>query len=689
MRYKRLILAITLLALITSLASAIKVNDLEISPEPVDFEKKFTMTAELSGYGINVNAKFYVDDINFVSKVGNSEEKDIVGEWTTDDWDLYNVKCGRHTATVELYISGILIDNESQEFDLGNVPVIEFDPPRPQANRDVIIKFRDRDSGNPIQNADVDISHSLMTTQDKRTDAGGNIRFSPDHSGKYTLKIDERDYCGELNFYAKKEMLVDGPRPEKPVIGEMITIAFPANSDIGIKVYDSNGEVYKIVHGNTIAGAANFTMQEAGEFILALGDISTRYWGVNKTLTIYDRDVPEIEVAPDKPVKGHPMTITITSSGQPLSGAVVSIASPDGVVKEYRSTSDGRVNYGDNLAIGRYEASVKKERYASSTAEFYVLESLKASIEPSNPSVRDIMKVIVRNQDNKLVRDALVSIAGTTMRKNTDAEGRAEFQLPEAREYLIQVNKENHWNTSSKVVPSGIIYLTVDKREVEVGGKVTVNLKRHDGSSFKGDIKLSDPQGINILKTSDEYTFTADKPGKYVIEASKANFVSNKTEVTAIPHPLDFVSGIMDGVMTVNVTSHGEPVSGLTVTTVMGNETHDMVTDSLGVSSFNISYEGTVTITANTGGNPLYDVESSVEQVARSYRIILLLTPIAVIIIISIMVIGVIQLYKRYFEPHEEGQTMASRSSRKKIKPGKIKPSGPLNKTEGSRLGNV
>ncbi|MFH1404424.1 MAG: hypothetical protein ABIH11_09165 [Candidatus Altiarchaeota archaeon] len=688
MYLKRLILAIAVLSMLASVASAVRLKELTIDKDPIEYGKKFTLTAEISGEAVGVNAKFYIDEINYGPKVGKIDEDKIEGEWVLDNWDRYTLKCGPHKARVELFTSsGELIDNESMGVDIGNVPKILFEPAAPLVNKDVRITLIDKKSNSQIPTVDVEVRHPQMDTISTRA-FNGVLKFKPDNTGKHTLHIDDSEYCGDLEFYAKKEMIVDGPRPESPVVGEMVVIAFPANSDIGTKIFDSGGKVYAVVRGNTIAGYANFTISEPGEYILTLGDISTRYWGVNKTLIVRDKADIAIAISPETPALGLPVTISLNAGGSPLSDARVIITSPDGVSKEFTSMSDGRVTYGEGMMIGDYEVEVQKEKYATSHGGFTILNSFKVNVEPETPTVVAVTKIIVLDQNNKLVSDAVVRVLGTSLRKMTDPEGKVEFLLNDSREYVLEVAKEGYWNTSVTVKPCGFLNIQLDKYEVEVGDDVTASVTACPDGQVAADIKIIDPDDISTISTTQEKKFKAEKPGEYKIEVSKPNYISNNTLLKVSPHPLSISSSVSENErLLVKVSSRDKPVTGINVTVVSKTRTQNSVTNNQGVASFDIEGEGIVTVTANTGGNRNYESITRKEDVARSYRILLLVVPVFVIITVSVVLIAGIQLWKHY-----KGGPPAVDGKKPRKKHGKHRKTGSsrmFDESGGSRLGGV
>ncbi|MBU0761915.1 MAG: carboxypeptidase-like regulatory domain-containing protein [Candidatus Altiarchaeota archaeon] len=552
-RYTVFFLVLTLIA---SYAQAIRINEVETSKEHVDIGESFTITAKLGGDTVSYYADFYVGNYRFATKniIPDSDEVEAKFGLDKDEMQLRGISCGETTARVQIYTTSTktLVANESVNIQIGSIPYLVFTPETPTPGKDVTVKVTD-EKGKILTNVDVTIRDIYGGDPiSTKTRSDGTFQFLPKVAGEYKISFEERDVCGQKTFYIKRPMIVDGPRPENPVVGEMITVAVPAASAIGVKILDANGQLYKTVSA-AYNGGANFTISDAGKYIIIFGDLSTKYWTVNRSLTVSDKYMPSIEVAPEKPVLNRPVTITVKSSDKPLQDAVVVIRKPDGVESQYITSSFGTLTYDQVGLAGVYEVKATKDRHSTAVKSFEAKNSFVLKQEPEYPTVQDTITLTVNDQDNKPVGDVLVEVTGLNQKKVTDMGGKITLNLQKAIKYDIQITKDLFWSKTIEVTPYGRLYIGDCVKEVDLGDNVSFNVFDSFNQPIDVDIDVKDPFGVVKQYSGSSETLSPAKPGNYTVTASKTNYASANTTFYVRPYPLDVDAIMRSGQLIVNI----------------------------------------------------------------------------------------------------------------------------------------
>ena len=654
MRKIQFFAALTLLAILSTLATArISIDTITISPDPAKYNEDFRVTAKLSGVDesqCSVEAKFYINDFAFQTINAKCGAREVDATWSQNEWDKFNLKCGVNMARVELKVEGGLVDNYTQSVDIGVVPDVSFNPLNPTVDREFTITFRDPEDQSLITNMNVKIETLLLDSGTKvssasTTASSGQISYTTKNPGKYTAIVSKRQYCGEIDFYIKKQMMIDGPRPANPVIGEPISIGVPAGSSVGIRILDPNGNFYQSVPVS-LSGGANFTINEPGNYTIVIGEISPKYWPVNKSLMVYSRPVPEISIYPDEPAVGKPVTISVMSRGVGLEGATVTVTKPDGVSKEFITGSDGGVTYDSVTSVGRYTVRAEKDRHDIVTQTFDTYYSFSANLDPINPTVNDTITLSVQNNDGVGVGDAMVLIPSIGYVGYTDNQGKLRLSLQEPKDYELFISKARYWNITRTVSPFGILGVEMSSYDIELGASSTIMSKTLYGKALESDIKITGPDGITRTTAGSSYVLTPDSPGVYRIILEKRNYLPANATLNVKPHPVDFSSAIVNGKFIVNVTSHGAGVDGLKVSVAMAGWSADEITNSAGVASFPVRGGGLINVTVNSGGIRAYEAKGVAREIVKSYKLQYLVAPVTIIVLLSLFIIIALQLFK-------------------------------------------
>jgi len=623
----------------------------EFSDDPIVPERDFDIEVKVRNIENSMEVWIYFDDDTLPFKkvnVGPDLEETKVSV-PKDDWGVkLNLNCGTHTLKADLVRFGQVYDTIYEDFNVGDVPMIVFEPERPLPGEDVKIYFKDRDTEDIIKNLKVTITY--MTGERESislsTQSAGYVVFEPSRPGKYKIAIDtKKTYCGEMYFYAKRTMLVDGPHPADPLVGDMISIAVPA-SDIGVKAYDSNGDLY-LTARTLITGAVNFTINDAGTYNLVIGETSTRYWGINKTLVVSSRPALTATIEPETPYVNSPMTVTVKAADTPLSNARVKFITPAGVQREYVTLANGKVIYDGVSAMGEYTVIVEKTGYEPVVKTFRANNGFQLELSPENPLLNEEAVLTVRDQDGLPVPDAEVSIMDTEILGATDAQGQFKFMLTESNpdsdpgRYTLLVMKDLFWSLNYQITAEDTFEITYPSN-TEVGDDINVRLFNSRGGLLTDNsvsVKITSPDNTLTSLNKADFTFKPVLVGNYLIEANKLGYVSTSASIEVKPHPLDVTPRIDGKDLVIEVMSYNNSVEGISVSVLMfdGRVLKQITTDGDGMASVAIETEGNVTIEVNKEGkNPLYETQTTTKYIQKSYRTLLLAAVVAVIVAVAV-----------------------------------------------------
>jgi hypothetical protein len=639
-RLAALILTATLLIALVGCADAGApyIRSVDFSKDPVIPDQNFDIKVKVRNVDSSMEVWIYVDEETMPFKrinVGPTTEEASV-DVLKDDWGVkFNWKCGTHTLKADLVKSGRVYHTLYMEFNVGNVPLIEFQPARPIPGSEVKVYLKDRESGDSISQLKVEISFQGEDREPSsyNTDTAGYFKFTPSKPGRYKMAIDvKKGYCGEMYFYAKRNMLVDGPHPENPMVDDMITVAVPSG-DIGVRVYKANGDFY-LAARTLITGAVNFTINDPGDYKLVIGDTSTRYWGINKSITVSARPLLDVTIEPATPKVKEPVVITVKAGGNPLSNAKVKIITPQGVQREYATLANGKVIYDGVSTMGEYTVIVETQKYEQVMKDFKARNGFQLELDPQEPLINNLVTLYVKDQDGIIVPDAEVSIPDAEIVGATDSEGRFEFTLREQNpdadppSYMLRVMKDMYWDLSQALQTQDTLEIR-SPTTVEVGGDVNVKVYNSRGGVVGDDtvsVKVTAPDNTISTLNKADFTFKPATVGSYTIDATKDRYTAASGSIETRPHPL-FLEARIDGrQLLITAKSHNDTVEGLSAAVGMPDgRVIQVTTDKDGVAKVLIEGEGGVNITVNDrDSNQLYDTSSTARYIKKSYRISLL-----------------------------------------------------------------
>ncbi|MFH1721821.1 MAG: hypothetical protein ABH950_04360 [Candidatus Altiarchaeota archaeon] len=651
--HKKIILGVVLLLLFLSgLAGAVSIRDIEVNNgKPVTLSKKegiyqvkdFDFDIMLSGDTCGTQLVLYIDDeeyetLNPGCGDPDDDEKKVTKEWLGEREEPLG--CGEHELKVELLRADRVTDSKSVDFSVGNLPEIRFTPEMPENNDPVRITFYD--GGSPVSGIKFTIIYNnIEEVESASSGSGGSYTFTPDKRGRYRLKIEDTRYCGDVNFFAKSPIMVSGPFPAFPVVGELITIGVPPG--VGVKVADSSGDI--CVTCENREGGANFTLDTPGEYTIVIGELSTKFWGQNISFTVSERPPLELEVTPEKMVAKKQVVFKLSSRGVPIEGAKLVVTKPDGSVKSFVSSESGQVYYTEASDVGKYSISVDKSRFSSVTKDFEVKNSFTVKVSPENPLIGQRITFKVQDQLGKPVSNAKVEVSQADYSTQTSAEGEASVVFEDRLEYDVVVSKADYWDNTLKLTPFGLLSLDLSSREVELGDIVHISVS--GGADLEITLPDSSSESVSVEESIE---YEAKTVGVYRLRATKPDHVSSTEEFKVRPHPLSANFSISDKRIILEVQSNGNPLSDLKVgvSTPQGKESK-LTTNQDGRVIYLIDEDGRYLFFLNSEGeNAEFEQKVAAGEVYKERDYLIIFSAYLVIILFAAVLLGLsVVLHKK------------------------------------------
>lgn len=658
---KKLVCIISLVLFFSCTVSAVSLRSIEVSKDEIRSGDSFYIEVELKSAESGHQLDFYVDDYLFQSFNVRYDKDTIKSAYW--DWDSKELDCGEHVVRAELKRGNVSVENISMPLSVGNLPVVSFDPEKPLVGKTVTITLTDAKSKSPISGVKVEIYDPVSTkTASLSTDSLGRVTFKPDNYGKYSMTFSHRTYCGKKDFYARYKLTVDGPTPEDPVVGETICLALPGS--IGVKVLDSQGDLY-VTGETTIGGGCNFSVSEPGNYTIVIGELSTRYWGENKSLVVLDKSAPQITISPEKPVIGEPVTFNVAAGGAPLANAILTVTAPDNSFDTFTTSSSGAVSY-TPVAIGLYGVIVEKERYQSEEKSFESKNKLSIDVYPSTPNVGEEVRFAIKNQMGNPVGDVSIMIDDEVL-GSTDASGIYNRSFAATGTYKIRASKSTalYWDAEKQVTVSGKLQMSLSPEQVEVGEQSMVSVFNEAGVAVSAQLKATKPDGTQATLTGN--TYEPSEPGDHSITASVSGYQEASQTLKVLPHPLNLEYVVSGNSLKVAVSSHGKPVPDIVVA-LASPYAAERVSDSGGVVYFDIDVEGEYVFAVNVQNvDADYESKTVPKRIVKSRRMILLIVPVVIIVVLAAAAVYMIYYVKG-----------RRRGKGKKISTGKKKKDGAL-----------
>ncbi|MEA1924341.1 MAG: carboxypeptidase-like regulatory domain-containing protein [Candidatus Altiarchaeota archaeon] len=633
---KKLVVLCFLVLLFSSHAYARYITDIETDPDEIDPGDSFAVIVELKSTNWAKTVNFYMDGVLFDSRnLGSDEKKAESIEWDTGDKET---ECGPHQLTIQITRrTGDLVENETMEIDVGNVPSLEFYPDKPNPDKPITLKFKDKKTGAGITNADIKIT-KLRDIEDIEytgsTNAQGEMSFTTSKLGEYRMEMESREHCISRNFWVKKNMITDGPHPEKPVVGSLISFAVP--SGVGVKAADHTGRIVKTA-STSITGGVNFTLNQADNYTVIIGEISTEYWGKNVSFAVYDKLTPEIEVSPDKAVVNSPIRLHVSVPGQPLDpigGLEVEVKKPTGEKSTYIADEDGFVEF-TPLIVGEYIVKIEREDLRTVTKSINALNAFNVDLVGGEFMVNERIDVVVKDQGNVLVNDASITVNGTGVSGLTSSNGGFCFNITDKGGYLLSVTKEGFWPSQERFDVTGYLFINLSRDMIELGDGVEIHAYNVNGVEVDAGLTSVTPYKKTLGISENMYT--PEEVGEYTIKASKSMYKDAQSKLVVYPHDIEISSNVSDNTLFIRIISQDMPVEGMSVLLETSEGAINLVTNSEGIAEHRFKEDGLVTVNANlVDGIREYRTRSVSFRIYKEYDYMILVGVIGMIVAITI-----------------------------------------------------
>lgn len=664
---------ITILFLACS-AQAIGFDTIELSRRNIEPDQEFKIEVQLDNPGPNHQVEFFIDDYLLSRQNIGSDSDDV--DSSVWDWDINELNCGHHTASAVLKRGNVTVETARLNFTVGTLPDVSFDPEQPRSGKTVTISLTDPDTRGTISGVKVEVYDVTAGKKEKMTtDSFGRVTYRPGDHGEYRLEFIGKGYCGKRVFYARNKLIIDGPKPEDPVVGELVSIALP--SSVGVKLLGEDGNVY-LTAETKIGGGANFTVNDAGTYIIVIGELSSRYWGVNKTLIVSDKDVPRISFSPENPIIGEPVTIKVATGSSPIDLAVLTVTAPDNSFDAFTTSSSGSIVF-NPTQIGRYSVIAEKERFKTVDQSFEAKNKLALDVKPAKPLVGEEVIFSVKNQQANPVGDVTLTF-NTGESVVTDASGIYRSSFTQAGQLSVTASKTPtlYWQAAKNLTIYGTLTVTLTPAQLELGEEATIQVTDNAGNQVSAQLSATKPDGTKASVVGNKYV--GDEPGVHVIVAELSGYESGDAELSVNPNPLDLVV-IVDGEkIMVTLSSHGERVKDVNIK-LSNPYVFEAVTDGAGVAFFDVRSAGEYVFEVNNKQTKkIYETKTQTERIIKIRNSLFLIIPLFFVIAFTAIALFIV------YHLSQSKKTGKKKTKRGK---GKKKSGETFEKSGGSRLSGV
>ena len=637
-KFLLLVFSLGIILFLISAAEARHIVYVDIEPTEINPGDEFKVKVRVKETQYSKKVVFYLDDKEFCSKNVGGDEIFIY----SDTWDLSEnpLDCGIHKVRVEIRkMTNELLDEEEITFTIGNVPSLSIIPEKPILGDHVILKFTDSETNESIKGLEVKIYYAkdgISSAKRKRTLSNGEIMYLPMKIGEYKVVVLDDYYCGKFSFWVKKNMIVDGPHPSNPVVGQLISLVVPPG--VGVKILDSEGGIYKRCYTG-VGGGVNFTIEDPGNYTIVVGELSAEYWGTKIPLRVYEKLPLEIKIYPPQPVVNRVVTISAYSNGKPVEDIKILLSKPTSTSPEiYFTNSNGTITFLP-LTTGEYAIRIEDERYESLIKNFKVLNELHINLPRKEFHIDEEIEMVVTDQNGLLIGGASIVVGNGLITGLTNSEGKYKFSIKQRGEFEIKVNKKNYWPSSTKIKVLGLMELS-NPLSVEVENPITFVVLDRKSSSELEDVRISVLTPDNRIITLRNKTYIPTISGKHIVMLQKEGYESENYSFEVLPHPIAIDTFIEDGKLWVRVTSRNNSIEGMKVVVNANQKIFENVTNNIGIATFNILGEGNYEIIVNTPReNPNYASAIKKIKIVKEYDYLLLFIPVGLVAIVAIIAI--------------------------------------------------
>ena len=625
--------------------------------DPDDSEDNLDVDIE-----IKINSVVVYDDSETIDLVENEayiiniSSKDFNEEDIWED-NLMAYDCGR--TKVVVVVSGDIKPSESDEAELkieGDDLEVDMDPEKPSPDDRLTITVKDEDDD---EVDDVTVKFTHLGDDDEwdrkddnwndETDRNGEVEVKlskefDDPYGEYQIDVweDGGDYCKyTTTIDSRRSLKISDPEPAKPVVGGDIKMRVTDDNDepvSGAKMAVSGPGGFNTYTTNA-QGYATFQVDSTGTFSIVVtkegyGDSEAKH------IDILEKNAMILEVTPGVQEVGKEISIKVTSSaGSVLKGAKVTIIGPEGTTESFTASDEGKVSYTPKSA-GTYTLKADAPLYSSTTEEFKAHNVFKVGV-PENLLPDVDITITVKDQEDKPVSGALVSIQDTGVSGTTDANG-FTFSLTEPKEYTLIVKKEGYRDAITNIKVEGVLSLTLSSKEIDLGGVIDFVVQDSQGNPVTADVEVTKPDGVKEAISEGYQPITA---GEYTLSASKSGYEPATDTFMVRSSPLVLESKVEGNNLVVTATSLGKSVRNISLSFDVDGFHEELLTNDDGQAILDLvtlNVTGNVTITAiNENYAETSIIHEGVKPAGGSdYTLLFIL--ILVLLVIAIIVVLVL-----------------------------------------------
>ena len=191
--------------------------------------------------------------------------------------------------------------------------------------------------------------------------------------------------------------------------------------------------------------------------------------------------------------------------------------------------------------------------------------------------------------------------------------------------------------------------MALNPAKMELGNSTRISTTDKDDKEITADITVTRPDGRSDSVKNKSYL--PPEVGVYKVKATKPGYRTGLLDLTVEPHPLNLSVKISGREVVAELTSHGDPVSGITVVIKTPTEEKQVVSDENGIAAAKVDREGNLSISANeVSKNEDYESRSMKSRILKEYSYPMLLIPMFFVVMSAIIVVGVIEYFHRYKE---------------------------------------
>ncbi len=604
--------------------------DLEISLDKEDIKTgdSFSIDATITNIDSNDNLSSDKDDIELIiyfdgvivyeddslshsdldyneSQTFTTRSSKFNDDWEDESGKLIAYMC-KSNIDINVDITGDV--SGSQEIDFlveGKELEIGIEPMEPTAEDEITISVEDK-VGNELDYINVRLTHlgsddewnSEDSMRVKDTANGkvvfsalsGDLKFKADPYGLYQLDVWADKYCLETKTFEVKNILKITGVPGRGYTGNEIRVRVLSREDKAVenaKIGVSGPSGFVGSYNSDSSGYVRFTIKDSGSYTL----IATKS-GFSESsvvsLEVINKEGVDIRIEPVKQAVGRDVSITVTTSGDPINGAEVIIKKPDGSKDTLSTSSVGKIIY-KPTDPGIYDITVEKEGYETTTSSFTATNFFDVTV-PDEPGLYSEVTLIVRNQEGIGLSDVSVIIEGSSVRGSTDSNGEFSFILDTAGEYQLSIKKEGYEDFRGKITIYGKLHVNINPETLDLGDSVTLTVLDEQSERIEADIVITNPGNIEEKVRKISHTFVPGLAGTYNVTVNRKYYTQSASSISVFyvnPSPLDLDVWVSGKDLSVKATSRGEPVEGLNLSILTPGGVEVLIsTDSSGLAVF-------------------------------------------------------------------------------------------------------